>query len=328
MGPFSKNARNTIKACGELSLIEHLGRWFAPAVPPYPVGIGDDCAILPPSLRAEKDAAPSTLWTNDSLVLGRHFEPSCPANLAGGKLLKRCLSDIAACGGMPSEALLAFFLPAETRLSWLEDFCRGIADVSQRWKVRIVGGDVTETGDFLGATCALSGWAEHPIRRRGAVCGASFYVSGPLGGSLAGHHLDFSPRLPEGRFLSSLGLPINCIDLTDGLAKDLPELLPPDTAAALEIPRIPLTPAAREHSGDSLRAAFCDGEDYELLWTLPPQADEQAFAQKWQEQFGTPPFRIGQIVPRSREFPEALFLDADSGEALDGFQGYEHFRKT
>ena len=94
----------------------------------------------------------------------------------------------------------------------------------------------------------------------------------PLGGALQGKHLDFVPRLEEGQFLATLESLRSMTDLSDGLAKDLPGLLPSGASASIDAELLPLHPAA-----NSQEAAFCDGEDYELLFTLEPGTQLQDF---------------------------------------------------
>lgn len=324
---FTTDASHRLNSLGETILIDLIGHWLQPCVPAYPIGIGDDCAILAPTVPSSVPSSSRALLTNDSLVLGRHFSADCPPEWVGAKLIKRCVSDIAACGGTPAEALLAFFLPAETSLSWLRRFCKGIATAASRWGVSVVGGDLTETPGFLGATCSLHGWTRQPLLRRGTVAGAGLYLSGPVGGSLAGHHLHFTPRLAEGQFLASLPGPITCIDLTDGLIKDAPELLPPDNAWALDLQALPISGAARRLPGDPLIRALTDGEDYELLFTLPSSIESEAIA-GWTQAFGAPPSRIGQLVTRPKAHPQACLLDASTLAPLPLLNGYEHFQRT
>jgi thiamine-monophosphate kinase len=114
-----------------------------------------------------------------------------------------------------------------------------------------VGGDLTQTSGFLGASLTLTGHSARPLLRTGARTGGALYVTGLLGGSLCGWHLDFTPRLAEGRYLASRAEVVSCIDVTDGIAKDLPALLGPGQAAALDIAALPASPAAlRLAAGD------------------------------------------------------------------------------
>src|SRR5690606_29447104 len=100
------------------------------------------------------------------------------------KLLKRNLSDIAAMGGEPRDAVVALFMPPNTALAWLEDFTRGLGECALAHGARIAGGDLTQTTGFLGATLTLTGFAGRPLLRSGAGAGDLLYVTGALGGSI------------------------------------------------------------------------------------------------------------------------------------------------
>jgi thiamine-monophosphate kinase len=150
-------------------------------------------------------------------------------------------------------------------------------------------------------------------------------VSGPLGASIKGHHLTFEPRIEQGMFLAHVREVTSCMDLTDGLAKDAPSLAGDDFAAVLDTNEIPPSMEALEfYEGkpDELRRhLLCDGEDYELIFTLKPAAAE-AFEADWQRRFGGPVFRIGSLRRRTADGPR--LIDAATGEPLSDYHGYEH----
>ncbi|MFP4283742.1 MAG: thiamine-phosphate kinase [Opitutales bacterium] len=320
MHPFSHSPESCLSSLGEVRLIERIREWLGDTAPPSPYGMGDDTAVLP--------HARHNLLTTDSLVYGRHFDDTLPPGLAGAKLLKRNLSDIAAMGGTPGVAVLAGFLPGHTTLAWLEAFTRGLADCARTWSVPVVGGDLSATDSFLGFNLTLTGQATRPILRGAARPGDLIWVSGELGGSLAGHHATFTPRLPEGQWLGAQADVHTLIDVTDGLAKDLPTLLPAGTAAALQLETLPLAPAAHDAARGSEREAWThalsDGEDYELAFTTAPDWAENG-APAWSRHFKTRLTCIGKVVTTENEVARAL-LDAATGRPLPLAAGYEHFR--
>ena len=305
--PFSSNGQAVGKV-GEARLIQKVRDILGTVSPPSPEGIGDDCAVLTPPETGK------LLLTTDPVVYGKHFAPADPPGKVGAKLLKRNLSDIAAMGGQPGPALLALAMGEDLQMEWLAAFLAGLAGACQEYGVHLVGGDITSAaeGTFI-ATLTQTGTATRPVARQGADIGSPIYVTGSLGGSLQGKHLDFVPRLGEGQFLASLDNLRSMTDLSDGMAKDLPGLLPPGSSASMDVGILPLHPAA--HSPE---AAFCDGEDYELLFTLEPGT----LLREWP--FETPCTKIGQVV-QGRE--GATLFDSISGAPLDfNKPGYEHFQ--
>ena len=309
MHPFTKRHHESVSAWGEEKLIAAIRRWLGSASPQAPFGIGDDCAVLPPSRGRQ-------LITVDPVIHGRHFDDAVPPRAVGDKLLKRNLSDLAAMGGRPVAAVLALTLDARTSRSWLEQFYRGLAASARKYHVAIVGGDIAQADGIIAASLTLRGEAAGPrvITRTGARAGDWIYVTGVLGGSLArGHHFRFTPRLAEGVWLARQPDVRAMMDVSDGLAKDLHALTPKGTTPALDATKI------RRRPGCDLRAALTDGEDYELLFALRRSADRDRFAVRWRQSFPrTPLSRIGQFAA-----PENVPVDAIP---LRNFQGYEHLR--
>lgn len=324
MNPFdTKKPSGTLAALGEVELLEKIRVWLGDSAPASPHGMGDDTAVLP--------RANANLVTTDSLVHGRHFDDSITPELAGAKLLKRNLSDIAAMGGEPREAVMAGFLPPATRLAWLEAFTRGLAQCAREYQVPVAGGDLTQTDGFLGFNLTLLGHSPEPLLRTGAAIGDTLWVTGELGGSLRGKHVRFFPRLKAGQWLARRSRQEirALIDVTDGLAKDLPALLPPDGAASLDLEELPVSrdaeAIAKESGRPVLAHVFTDGEDYELLFATHQRVDAHVFQTEWESCLDLPLHRIGTIISRAGD---ALFLDSESGNALNFGTGYEHFGRA
>ena len=320
--PFAREASAAISALGETALLGKIRQWLTGVTPPIPEGMGDDAAVLPGT------TAPANLFTTDSLIYGRHFDASTPPQAVGAKLLKRSLSDIAAMAGRPHSAVLACLLPKQVSTAWLSACYAGLRDEALRYRVAIVGGDLAETEADLAFSLSLLGRAERPVGRSGAQVGDRLYLTGELGGSLAGKDLDFEPRLAEGHWLGQQAGVRAMIDVTDGLSKELPLLLPPDCAAGLCRSALPVSAAARACASRSGRSpldhALSDGEDYELLFTLSPEVDAQRFLHEWQTNFSTPLREIGQVLPRPAS-NVAQIVDLATGVALLAQPGFEHF---
>lgn len=319
--PFSEIAIDQIRSLGESKLIKQISDWLGPVTPAYPQGMGDDCALLP----ASKDLM---VVTTDSLTFGQHFDASVSAKQAGAKLIKRNLSDIAAMGAQPSHAVLALLCGPDLSYSWLEGFFTGIRDCCENYQVKIVGGDVSglPAGQFS-AVLTLMGTVSETRLRKGATCYDYIYVTGTLGGSILSKHYTFEPRLAEGQWLANNQSCVSLMDLTDGIAKDLKLLLPDSSAAAINLEAIPVSADGdmlSKRSGlDPLEHAFCDGEDYELLFTVTKDADLKEFESKWASAFPNVRLsRVGQIIPSSET--SKPYLNAATNEVLPWTSGFEH----
>jgi len=318
MRPFAAQSRDSVAALGEIRLIESIRRWLGNVSPPAPFGIGDDCAVLPASRRR-------LLVTTDPVIYGRHFDDSAPAASVGAKLLKRNLSDLAAMGARPTAAVVSLALDPRVSVRWLEQFHRGVAAAARRFSVSIVGGDVAQSDGFLGAFLTLLGEAAGPrvVLRSGARRGDWIYVTGTLGGSLLGHHFSFLPRLAQGEWLARRREVRAMMDVSDGLAKDLPALTPRGAQPAVEEAAVPISAAARVRSRATglapLWHALCDGEDYELVLVVAGRADRAALERAWRRRF-----------PRLRLTCIGRFVAAGAAPAgsvrLAPFRGYEHLR--
>jgi thiamine-monophosphate kinase len=324
---FADKPGETIAHCGETGLIELIRSWLGEACPPAPFGIGDDCAVIPASTGKNI----SGLVTVDSVILDRHFTADTPPAAVATKLLRRNLSDIAAMGGTPDYAVIALIADPRLRLAWLEAFYRSLGREACDFKTRIVGGDCAAGPEgFFSAHLTLFGQAEHPVTRKGAAIDDSLWVTGTLGGSSQGHHLDFTPRMEEGRFLASHASVKAMIDITDGLAKDLPALLDNTLAARLQLDAIPCSKEAihqAEQTGHpAWQAALTDGEDYELLVVMDQAADVAALQRNWNQSFNTRLTCIGTIVSRSPGSP--ALLDPSGNPLNRPGQGYDHYRSS
>jgi thiamine-monophosphate kinase len=283
------------------------------------LGIGDDAAVLSPSGRLH------TLVTTDLLTEGIHFRAAwAPGLLLGRKALAASLSDIAAMGGVPRSFVLSVGFPPRTDPSYALQVARGIASQARRFGVALVGGD-TCAARSLFLNVALLGLVEpgREVRRSGARSGDGLYVTGRLGAPAAGlhllkagarlgrtsgaraaairAHLDPEPRVIAGRLLGLTGLAAAMIDLSDGLAQDLPRLCAASgTGAVVEQEAIPVARAAAAVLGgrSAAHAALVGGEDYELLFAARAEHHEQI--RRLALRMRMPLSRIGQIVARRR----------------------------
>ena len=322
--------RARLRAFGELRLIERIRkevsrRSTAASKPSVVEGIGDDAAVL----RWGKGNN-LLLLTCDALVETIHFRRGTPFYRIGWKAMGCNLSDIAAMGGIPRYAVVSLACPARTRVAEIDDLYAGMTELGDRFGVAVVGGDTVESPGGLVVTIALVGEVEENryVSRCGAKPGDVICVTGTLGGSLLGKHLDFLPRVEEGRFLAVDCHPTAMIDLSDGLGSDLIKLMEASgTTAELFARAIPISEAAirsaRRQRTSPLRKALYDGEDFELLFTLRKEMVEECLA-LFRKKFSTPITAIGK-VKRGRGKP--VLTDEDGTSLAIKAEGYEHFRK-
>lgn len=247
------------------------------------IGPGDDCAAI------DLGDGGYLLAGMDQMVCGLHYFPEVEPERIGAKLLKRNLSDIAAMGGSPAYALVSL-AALNDKLKWFEKFFRGLEKEASLWNVSICGGDLAglPTGNLreVMSLTILGRVAKDRIcLRRNARPGDFLYATGCFGNSLTSeHHLEFVPRLAEGQFLAGTYTRA-MIDVSDGLLLDASRMASAsDTALRLNLNAVPLRPGA------DLPGALSDGEDYELLFAVPPDRAE-ALEKNWQ--FSTRLTRIG-----------------------------------
>jgi thiamine-monophosphate kinase len=270
------------------------------------LGPGDDCAVVRGPARGE-----DLVLKTDTIVEGVHFTSDTPARLVGRKAVARVLSDFAAMAATPRHALVTLIAPASTEVKRVLGLYQGMEKTARDHGVRIVGGE-TSRGARLILTISLSGTLprQRRLTRAGASAGDFIAVTGRLGGSIRGRHLKFHPRLQEAHWLAQNARITAMMDISDGLAKDLPRLA---DASGLGFE---LQPAALPRSpGCSLAQALNDGEDYELLLTLPVRGAEKT------------------VSTFNRTFPKVrmtligrMLADADQRN-LNLHGGWDHFLK-
>ena len=288
------------------------------------VGTGDDCAVLDVGVPDRL-----LLFKTDAVVEGIHYKSDAPPEKIGHKALGRCLSDIAAMAGTPTAALVTLGLPRAFKVKVVEGIYTGLNALARRHTVAIVGGETTTNPGGVFISVALLGWAPRgkSVLRSGAEAGDAIFVTGELGGSLAGKHLEFEPRLTEARWLAQHFPPHAMLDVSDGLAGDLQHILRASRVGAeLLGTAIPVSRAARlaAKAGSAakpvLLAALTDGEDFELLFTV---ASRQAvpLLDAWRKQFPKLALTcIGKITAG-----EGVTIRDKSGARPLTAHGYDHF---
>jgi thiamine-monophosphate kinase len=271
-------------------------------------GSGDDCAVL----AFDKDKY--QLFTCDMLVEGIDFYHNENPYLIGRKALAVSISDIAACGGTPCYCLVSLALPKDSHLNFVDKLFKGMLDLANRYKINIVGGDLSRA-KALSIDVSMLGMVEKKnlVLRNGAGIGDIICVTGSLGGSIRGKHLRFIPRLKEARFLAENFSIHSMIDISDGLVQDLGHILKASKKGAIIYEDlIPINKAAR-----GLGDALYSGEDFELLFTLSRQEAQKLLTKNRKD------FRpLGEIT----QLNYGLKLIDRKGKEKDiRIKGFRHF---
>ena len=233
------------------------------------LGLGDDAAVL--------DWAQSSrcVVTSDLLAEGVHFTSDTSMERVGRKSLAVNLSDLAAMASRPVAVFISLLLPRTFSESDLQSLYDGISQLSSEFSAPIAGGDTNIwDGPLVVSVTAVGDCESGKVwSRSGGQVGDAILVSGELGGSLLGHHLDFVPRIREAQAVARVVDVHAAMDISDGLLMDLSRLaVESGCGAELDLGLIPISSAAWECSQTSDKSArehaTSDGEDFELLLCL------------------------------------------------------------
>jgi thiamine-monophosphate kinase len=301
---------------GEFDYIEWL-RGRTPASPRVLVGPGDDTAAV-----RMTPGAPC-LVTTDMLLEGSCFVlAEAGPRRVGRKAMAVNLSDIAAMAGRPVAAVVSVGLPRRGGRALGEELYLGMREVADAFETDVVGGDTNSWDGPLVVSVTLLGEAtgRGPVTRAGARPGDWLLVTGPLGGSILGKHLDFTPRVREAQQLHAAAELHAMIDLSDGLAADVGHVCRESRCGAvLYADAVPISDAARAMSdGHSpLEHALSDGEDFELVFAVSPE--DGARLTEGQPVAGVTLARVGECVAES-----GLWLEVNGERRALEPRGYVH----
>jgi thiamine-monophosphate kinase len=306
---------------------------------PEALNLADDVALIP---------GPSgTQWavTCDAMVAGVHFFPDDPPELIARKLVRVNLSDLASKGAEPQFLLLATCFPQGIESAWLDRFAGGLKTDCDEFKVAVIGGDTVATpGPLVLSLTAVGRIPEQSaLLRSNARSGDHIWLSGSVGDSAfgllvaRGESKSLSQtdaaflldryRLPQPRVTLGArlrGLAHAAMDVSDGLLGDLGHICRSSACAAeIEAARLPLSTAVRAALavglGEGLTTVVTGGDDYEILFTAPPEAEDTLSALATELEL--PLTRIGRIKPG-----QGVTLLDDTGCVVEiGQGGYRHF---
>ncbi len=328
-----------LQEIGEFGLINRIRKWMTPSDPALIQGIGDDVAVIEMGTKV-------LLVTTDILIEDIHFDRVWidPHSL-GRKSLAVNLSDIASMGGIPKYFLVSIGLPKNLPVSFISSFYRGLKQEAKRFQTDLIGGDTSLSQKIIINICLLGeGEKRDLLFRKGAKVGDDLFVSGTLGDAALGlkilqekkkikgseglvkKHLLPSPRVKLGQTIAQHHYAKAMIDVSDGLLIDTSHLLEESgVGARIWEDRIPLSNLyrkwVRSFSRDPLRFAFSGGEDYELLFTAPPEMRRRISSLS--QSLKIPITRIGEILPNREGFH---IIRKDGKDYSPSRLGFEHFR--
>jgi thiamine-monophosphate kinase len=334
-----------VSAVGERGLIDRIRRRLP--VPPASliVGIGDDAAVSLP------ERGSLQVLTTDAMVEGVHFDRRFSSLFdVGYKSLAVNISDVAAMGATPSLALLSLMLPDATTEEDVDLLIEGLIALASPFRITIAGGNITRSPGPLIVDITLTGSVRprRVLTRGGARPGDGLYVTGTVGAAAAGlgwlrdraaspestpedpglaecviRYKRPEPRLRIGALLGRTRTATACMDLSDGLGDAVRQLSEMSRAGAkIDADLLPVPPAAATwfatKSPDPIRAAVAGGDDYELLFTVPPRR-KRALKAVVSQAKGVSVTCIGQIVKGEG----AVLVRQGRAEPLP--EGFAHF---
>ena len=339
----------TVTELGEHALIAHIRSLLT--MPDWVhVGPGDDAAIL------EQEPRTLEVLTTDAFVEHVHFDRRfCPLDAVGYKALAINLSDLAAMGAKPRAALLSLMLPGELTMGDLDNLLNGLLSLANRSKIAIVGGNISrspvprqanEHGPLIiDITVTGNVGRRRVLTRSGARPGDEIYVTGSIGGSVVGlqslqTRLDHSrksrfetchtqylwpePRVQIGLLLGRNRIASACTDISDGLGAAVRQISEASRVGMiLDAQCLPIEQTVHdwheEQGTDALSETLSQGDDYELLFTMPPKYRNRLLAIKGL--IGNIAITKIGVVTRK----QAVFIQTSKGN-LDLPHGFEHFR--
>lgn len=299
----------------EFAYIDWLRR-RTPADPRVLLGPGDDAAAL-----GLTPGVPC-LVTTDMLLEGSCFLlKEAGPRAVGRKAIAVNLSDIAAMAGRPVAAFVSVGLPRDGGRALAEELYLGMREMADGFETALAGGDTNSWDGPLVISVTLVGEAtgRGPVTRSGARPGDWLLITGPLGGSILGKHLTFTPRVREAQSLHRLVDLHALIDISDGLAADVNHICTEShCGAVLDAGRIPIAQAAKQiqDGRPPLEHALGDGEDFELVLAVSPEDGRRLLAE--QPVSGLTLVRIGECVERG------LWVEEQGQRRALAPQGYVH----
>ncbi|EGB13546.1 thiamine-monophosphate kinase [Pseudodesulfovibrio mercurii] len=271
----------------EAHFLERIDHYFPREHEFLALGRGDDCAVL----RGGTDYC----VTSDLFLEGEHFRRDYfSAADIGYKALAVNVSDLAAMGAKPVAFTMDLMAPTSLPDEFWEEFLKSMSGLARQFDMVLAGGDLSRC-ERLGVSISAFGapGATGFLRRGNCAPGDILFTVGDFGLARAGlmaleaeglkaretlpsavlAHLRPKPKVMIGTLLNAAGIK-GLMDLSDGLARDLPRFLGPDLGATLTIDPATLHPNVHAWCGreglDPVEFAMLGGEDYALLGAVSP----------------------------------------------------------
>jgi thiamine-monophosphate kinase len=296
---------------GETELVQYFAARGKLNRAKFPIGIGDDMAQI------KLPNGNSILITTDMLLDGVHFDTKkATLEQIGYKSMAASLSDCAAMATIPLAAVVSVGLPRNFGAGKLKRLHKGILIAAKKYNCPLVGGDMTSWNKPLAISVSMLSvpGKTKPIQRSTAKIGDFICVTGTLGGSLAGKHLTFEPRIKEALAIAEAGAN-SMMDISDGLSTDLNHICRLSKKGAIVFAdKIPVS-----RNTKTLSNALNDGEDFELLFTISKKKFER-LKKHWR--FKVKLTAIGKITADCSvkiKMPNGKIVDLKPG-------GYDHLK--
>ena len=286
----------------------------------FPEFIGDDCAVI-------EDIEDKILLTTDEMVEGVHFSfDYMSAADVGYKSVSAAVSDIAAMGGKAVGVMISLSISASFGMTETMRFYDGVNTFIRPLRIKLLGGNITKSDAGFHAVIGVLGTAKRPVYRHGARVGDKIWVTGVLGGSLAGlmlltgkaegnnlskverelmiiRHKRPRCRLEAGEIIASFS-PSSMIDISDGFWADLTHIANESNVGVLvELERLPVFPGI-EKVASELRMvphifAAKSGEEYELIFTASEDVGRK-IARVLKDELDVPVCMVGEVTKSER----------------------------
>lgn len=324
---------------GEFALIDRIKQDTINKPECVIVGIGDDAAVF------KSTPGQFQLVTTDMLVEKVHFDlTTSSAWQLGYKAIGVNLSDIAAMGGIPRHVVVSIALPKKLSVDFVVNLYDGMKAICREFDVNIVGGDTVSSPHGLIINVTVMGEVEPSRlqRRSGARAGELIIVTGTLGDSgcgldllakgnweeydfgpsLVAKHLIPKPQVRIGSLLAGLGS-TSMNDVSDGLASEVNEIaIASQVGMRIYEEQIPLSPeikaAAFLFDKSPVQYALYGGEDYQLVFTIPPEG----FKGLVQANIGTALTVVGEVVGKEQGI---MLVHKEGHISKLEAKGYNHF---
>jgi thiamine-monophosphate kinase len=286
----------SVEGLGELGLLDRIKPYLASGAG------GDDAAVI-------ADATGFVVASTDMFVEGVHFDLAwMSAADIGWRSLALALGDLAAKGAQPLWALVSVAIPKAWTIDHLTGLYAGMAQVAQRFELKIEGGDMSSIDGPAVLSLTVAGHTTTlPLARADAEAGWSVGVTGPLGAAAMAlrerRPLRLVPLIDEGRRLNELGLCSG--DISDGLVREMEKF-----AAMAGVGCVLNAEDVARAPGASLEDALTSGEEAELVCVGPEDLIKQAGLHK---------------VGRLTEDRQVKVIDARNAPVVLTRTGYDHF---